>query len=132
MVASARTLPVRIAVLAAMALAADVAAAAGVKVDVLDVGGGFPSAYPGADLPVLAAFMAEIDDPFLWAIHDRDPLPFWTRGRLALLGDAAHPMLPYLAQGACQAIEDAAVLARCLRDAEEWLELTAQHMECGR
>lgn len=49
---------------AAMALAADVAAAAGVKVDVLDVGGGFPSAYPGTDLPVLAAFMAEIDGAF--------------------------------------------------------------------
>ncbi|MBM3548112.1 MAG: type III PLP-dependent enzyme [Alphaproteobacteria bacterium] len=45
----------------AMALAASVVAAAGVKLDVLDVGGGFPSAYPGADLPVLAAFMAEID-----------------------------------------------------------------------
>jgi ornithine decarboxylase len=48
----------------AMALAADVAAEAGVKLDVLDVGGGFPSAYPGADLPVLAAFMAEIDGAY--------------------------------------------------------------------
>jgi len=64
--------------------------------------------------PTVRGFMAEIDDPFLWAIHDRDPLPWWTRGRVTLLGDAAHPMLPYMAQGACQAIEDAAVLARCL------------------
>lgn len=48
----------------AMALAADAVAAAGVKIDILDVGGGFPSAYPGADLPVLAAFMAEIDGAY--------------------------------------------------------------------
>jgi len=48
----------------AMALVARIAAAAGVKIDVLDVGGGFPSAYPGADLPALAAFMAEIDGAF--------------------------------------------------------------------
>ena len=68
--------------------------------------------------PTVRGFMAEIDDPFLWAIHDRDPLPWWTRGRVTLLGDAAHPMLPYMAQGACQAIEDAAVLARCLGDVD--------------
>ena len=48
----------------AMALVADIAVAAGVKIDVVDVGGGFPSAYPGADLPALAAFMAEIDGAF--------------------------------------------------------------------
>ena len=45
-----------------------------------------------------------------WALYDRDPLPKWTDGRITLLGDAAHPMLPYLAQGACMAIEDAAAL----------------------
>jgi len=44
----------------------------------------------------------------------RDPIPAWTRGRVTLLGDAAHPMLPYLGQGACQAIEDGAVLATAL------------------
>ncbi|HKT05270.1 MAG TPA: FAD-dependent monooxygenase, partial [Rugosimonospora sp.] len=49
-----------------------------------------------------------------WALLDRDPLPRWTRGRVALLGDAAHPMFPFFAQGAAQAIEDAAVLAGCL------------------
>ncbi len=64
--------------------------------------------------PTVRAFMAEIDEPYLWSIHDRDPLPWWTKGRITLLGDAAHPMLPYLAQGACQSIEDAAVLAGCL------------------
>jgi 2-polyprenyl-6-methoxyphenol hydroxylase-like FAD-dependent oxidoreductase len=44
-------------------------------------------------------------------LYDRPPLARWSAGRMALLGDAAHPMLPHLAQGACQAIEDAAVLA---------------------
>jgi 2-polyprenyl-6-methoxyphenol hydroxylase-like FAD-dependent oxidoreductase len=47
-----------------------------------------------------------------WAMHDREPLANWISGRTVLLGDAAHPMLQYLAQGACQAIEDADALAR--------------------
>ena len=46
-----------------------------------------------------------------WMLHDRDPMPGWSRGRVTLLGDAAHPTLQYLAQGACMAIEDALVLA---------------------
>lgn len=50
-----------------------------------------------------------------WALYDRSPLPAWACGRVALLGDAAHAMLPFFAQGAAQAIEDAAVLAECLR-----------------
>ncbi|HET7341132.1 MAG TPA: FAD-dependent monooxygenase [Methylomirabilota bacterium] len=50
-----------------------------------------------------------------WGLYDREPLESWSAGRVALLGDAAHAMLPFLAQGACQAIEDAAVLARCLQ-----------------
>jgi len=49
-----------------------------------------------------------------WALYDRRPLLSWSQGPVALLGDAAHPMLPYLAQGAAMAIEDAAVVARCL------------------
>jgi len=46
-----------------------------------------------------------------WVLHDREPRPGWTRGNVALLGDAAHPALQYLAQGACMAIEDAVVLS---------------------
>jgi salicylate hydroxylase len=52
-----------------------------------------------------------------WALYDRSPDPTWpSSGRVTLLGDAAHPMLPFLAQGAAMAIEDAAVLTRCLSD----------------
>jgi 2-polyprenyl-6-methoxyphenol hydroxylase-like FAD-dependent oxidoreductase len=51
-------------------------------------------------------------------ICDRPPLRRWSRGRVTLLGDAAHPMTPNLGQGACQAIEDALVLARCLAEAD--------------
>jgi salicylate hydroxylase len=49
-----------------------------------------------------------------WPMYDREPMAHWAKGRIALLGDAAHPMLQYLAQGACQAIEDAGVLADAL------------------
>lgn len=49
-----------------------------------------------------------------WALHRMPPLHDWVHGRVALLGDAVHPMLPYLAQGGALAMEDAVVLARCL------------------
>ena len=49
-----------------------------------------------------------------WAILEREPLPRWSQGRVVLLGDSAHPMTPYMAQGAATSMEDAAVLARCL------------------
>lgn len=53
-----------------------------------------------------------------WAILEREPLPRWSDGRVVLLGDSAHPMTPYMAQGAATSIEDAAVLARCLKAVE--------------
>jgi salicylate hydroxylase/6-hydroxynicotinate 3-monooxygenase len=49
-----------------------------------------------------------------WAILEREPLPRWSDGHVVLLGDAAHPMTPYMAQGAATSIEDAAILSRCL------------------
>ncbi len=55
---------------------------------------------------------------FKWALFDRDPLPQWSRGRVTLAGDACHPMLPFMAQGACMALEDAWVLARSLKEGE--------------
>lgn len=53
-----------------------------------------------------------------WALNDRAPMPQWTRGHVTLLGDACHPMLPYQAQGAAQALEDAWVLGQALADAD--------------
>lgn len=60
------------------------------------------------------ALLGAVTDCFLWGLFDHPALPAWTDGRLALLGDACHPMLPFLAQGAAMAIEDAWVLAACL------------------
>ena len=56
---------------------------------------------------------------YRWAMYDRDPLPVWGEGAVTLLGDACHPMLPYMAQGAAQAIEDAAVLAGVLAQVDD-------------
>ncbi|HVY58040.1 MAG TPA: FAD-dependent monooxygenase [Xanthobacteraceae bacterium] len=65
--------------------------------------------------PQVRAVLAACPEAHKWALVERDPLPRWTQGRVALLGDACHPMTPYLAQGAGTAIEDAAVLSRCLQ-----------------
>ena len=64
--------------------------------------------------PVVRTLIGAFPETFIWALHDRAPLPSWTRGRIALLGDACHPMLPMMAQGAAQAIEDGAALAAVL------------------
>lgn len=58
--------------------------------------------------------IAGIDKPYKWALVGRKPLDTWTSGRVTLMGDAAHPTLPFLAQGANMAIEDALVAARCI------------------
>ena len=68
--------------------------------------------------PQISAIIGSVDATNRWALYDRDPLPRWTVARVTLMGDAAHPMLPYMAQGAVQSIEDAAVLARCLELAD--------------
>ena len=69
------------------------------------------SSFAGSCDQVRAA-AAMINRDRRWVMYDRDPLDNWTTGRITLLGDAAHPMVQYLAQGACQAIEDADCLAR--------------------
>jgi salicylate hydroxylase len=69
--------------------------------------------YAGWHESLLRLFEAG-DTWYKWALYDRDPIPAWTSGRVTLLGDAAHPMLPYLGQGACQALEDGSVLALAL------------------
>ncbi len=72
-----------------------------------------------------------IDVPYKWGLFLRDPLTSWTSGRISLLGDACHPMLPYLGQGANMAIEDGMVLARSL-DAFDDVEVALTHYERAR
>ncbi|GAB3975335.1 FAD-dependent monooxygenase [Actinoallomurus acanthiterrae] len=73
----------------------------------------FHAEFAGWD-PRVTDLIAAGGVPGRWALLDRAPLRRWSRGRVTLLGDAAHPMFPFFAQGAAQSIEDAAVLARCL------------------
>jgi salicylate hydroxylase len=68
--------------------------------------------------PRIDRVLSRVQTTFRWALYDREPLPTWTRGRLTLLGDAAHPMLPHLGQGANQAIEDGMALATILARAD--------------
>ena len=68
--------------------------------------------------PQVRAIIGAVDETFVWALFDRTPLQRWSAGRVTLLGDACHAMLPFMAQGAAQAIEDGATLAACLADAE--------------
>ena len=64
--------------------------------------------------PDIHAIIRAIETPYKWAMMLRPPMPQWTKGRVTLLGDACHPTLPFLAQGAVMALEDALILARCL------------------
>jgi salicylate hydroxylase len=68
--------------------------------------------------PHVEALLRQVHATFRTALYDREPLPTWTRGRLTLLGDAAHPMLPHLGQGANQSIEDGMALATILAHAD--------------
>jgi salicylate hydroxylase len=68
--------------------------------------------------PRIGTVLAQVDKTFRWALYDREPLPTWSKGRLTLLGDAAHPMLPHLGQGANQSIEDGMALATILSEVD--------------
>ena len=69
--------------------------------------------YQGAE-PTVRHMLDQVTSSFITGMYYHDPIDTWTEGRITLLGDAAHAMVPYLAQGACQSIEDAWVLAVCL------------------
>jgi salicylate hydroxylase len=64
--------------------------------------------------PQVLAVLGAVEEVFRWGLYERPPMAQWCAGRVTLLGDACHAMLPFLAQGAAQAIEDGAALARCL------------------
>jgi salicylate hydroxylase len=67
----------------------------------------------------IETLLRHVEKTFRWALYDREPLPVWSKGRLTLLGDAAHPMLPHLGQGANQSIEDGMALATILAEVEQ-------------
>ncbi|KAM0425560.1 hypothetical protein ACHAPT_009091 [Fusarium lateritium] len=75
--------------------------------------------------PVIRKVVAKVTSCLNWKIADLPKLPTWTRGRVVLLGDAAHAMVPFLAQGAAQAIEDGACLAECLDRLQNLSDLPA-------
>lgn len=91
------------------------------------------ASFQGWD-PRVVALLEKIETCFWWGLYDRRPLARWTNGRLALLGDAAHPMLPHLGQGANQAIEDGVALAVLLqdRDISEVPELLKRYEQLRR
>lgn len=78
------------------------------KGDVVELRAAYEGFHPEVQMVLNAC-----PDCHKWAILEREPLPTWSDGRVVLLGDACHPMTPYMAQGAATSIEDAAVLARC-------------------
>ena len=69
--------------------------------------------------PDVRAVLNAAPEVYKWGIFERDPLATWRKGRIVLLGDACHPMTPYMASGAAMALEDAAVLARCVAELDD-------------
>jgi len=97
------------------------------KGDLADMRAAFVSFH--SDVQVVLAAAPEVHK---WGIYERDPLPTWRKGRLVLLGDACHPMTPYMASGAAMALEDAVVLARCLDDSRGDIETAFRAYEAIR
>lgn len=89
--------------------------------------------YTGWHSDIIELFdRADPTQTFKWGLFDRDPMPQWSSGRATLLGDAAHPMLPFLSQGAAMAIEDAYVLAKALATADGDIDLALRAYEVER
>ncbi len=86
------------------------------------------AAYAGWH-PQVQRIIDQVDETFIWAVMDREPIERWTYGRVTLLGDACHPMLPYMGQGGAQAIEDAATIAACFQRCGDDVEAALQLYE---
>jgi salicylate hydroxylase len=69
--------------------------------------------------PEVTDLIGAVDEVFVWGLYDHEPLAEWARGPVVMMGDACHPMLPFLAQGAGMGLEDAYVLAEALDRAED-------------
>jgi salicylate hydroxylase len=82
--------------------------------------------------PAITTLIGKTDRLYKWALYDREPLKEWSRGRVTLLGDSAHPMLPYLAQGACMAIEDSYALSAMLANSTGTVQQTLKAYEALR
>src|SRR5258708_9285442 len=82
--------------------------------------------------PTVRGLIGAFSETFIWALHDRAELPHWSAGRVTLLGDACHPMLPMMAQGAAQSIEDGAALASLLKAMPDDVPGALQSYETAR
>ncbi|ASR91300.1 MULTISPECIES: FAD-dependent monooxygenase [Alcaligenes] len=82
--------------------------------------------------PNIVKLFERVTDVYRWGLFDRDPMTKWSAGRVTLLGDAAHPMLPFLSQGAAMAIEDAYVLAVALATLPDDLDTALSLYEAER
>jgi salicylate hydroxylase len=89
------------------------------------------AAYPNVHAD-LSTVLEQAEDCFKWGLFDRDPLEQWSGRRITLLGDAAHPMLPFLGQGAATAIEDGYILARELARSPDDIQSALQAYESVR
>jgi len=95
--------------------------------DIQDLQTGFEEACPA-----VKHLLQHVQAWRMWVLCDRDPTPGWSVGHATLLGDAAHPTLPYLAQGACMAIEDAVCLAHCLHQQPDNIPVALGEYERAR
>ena len=79
--------------------------------------------------PKLKAILDAVSETFIWGVFERAPLARWSVGRVTLLGDACHAMQPHMAQGAAQAMEDGATLARCLQTIDDPEQALARYQQ---
>ena len=88
------------------------------------------AAYAGWH-PQVQRIIDAVDETFIWAVLDRKPIERWTYGRITMLGDACHPMMPFMGQGGAQAIEDAAAITACLLRCGDDVEAGLKLYETG-